>query len=95
MLLNGKDNGANPLPTRANMIRAFDWLLHGCKSDDMRFLFYAGHGDQHLLDNGHSLDEFCESINPLDFIIEGPIYDFELNERWLVRPLPTGAKLFA
>ncbi|PNY27076.1 Metacaspase-1A [Tolypocladium capitatum] len=90
------DNQANPVmqPTRANMIRAMEWLVKDAQPNDALFLHYSGHGGQTEDLDGDEDDGFDEVIYPVDFEKAGHIVDDEIHWR-VVRPLKPGVRLTA
>ncbi|KAF7057383.1 hypothetical protein CFC21_064672 [Triticum aestivum] len=81
-------------PTRANILVAMRWLVHGCSSGDSLVFHFSGHGDQEKDKDGDEQDGQDESICPLDWQLNGAILDDEINEA-IVRPLVQGVRLHA
>uniref|UniRef100_A0A453JZV4 Uncharacterized protein n=1 Tax=Aegilops tauschii subsp. strangulata TaxID=200361 RepID=A0A453JZV4_AEGTS len=81
-------------PTRANILVAMRWLVHGCSSGDSLVFHFSGHGDQEEDKDGDEQDGQDESICPLDWQLNGAIVDDEINEA-IVRPLVQGVRLHA
>lgn len=81
----------NYLPTRANILRACQWLLQGVSKGDVLFFHYSGHGAQVPDRTGMESDGYNETILPMDYR-SGQITDDTL---WgsLVYPLPEGVRL--
>lgn len=81
----------NYLPTRANILRACQWLLQGVAKGDVLFFHYSGHGAQVPDRSGLEADGYNETILPMDYK-SGQITDDAL---WgsLVYPLPDGVRL--
>lgn len=70
------------------------WLVRGCQYGDSLVFHYSGHGSQQRNRNGEEVDNYDETILPLDFKTQGVIVDDEINLT-IVRPLPRGVKLHA
>jgi len=90
------DDSPNPMsqPTRANMIRAMQWLVHNAQPNDSLFFHYSGHGGQTEDVHGDEDDGFDEVIYPVDFKQAGHIVDDDIHDI-LVRPLQPGVRLTA
>jgi hypothetical protein len=88
------DNDSNNMPTRANVIQAFQWLVKGAKSGDSLFLHYSGHGGSVEDTDGDEADGMDETIIPVDYEKAGQIVDDELHAI-LVAGLPEGVRLTA
>jgi len=82
------------VPTRANLLRAMQWLVEGSGSGDSLVFHFSGHGVQKLDLNGDEVDGYNEALCPADFERSGKILDDEINEI-IVRPLGRGVKLHA
>jgi hypothetical protein len=54
-------------PTRANMIRAMEWLVKDARSQDSLFFHYSGHGGQSIDWSSDQDDVYDETICPLDY----------------------------
>jgi hypothetical protein len=90
------DDQKNPAaqPTRANILRAMQWLVTGAQPNDNLFIHYSGHGGQTEDLDGDEEDGMDETIYPVDFKQAGMIVDDEMH--WImVRPLPPGCRLTA
>lgn len=81
-------------PTKKNIIEACKWLVRGAKPGDVFFFSFSGHGAQEKDKMGYEEDGMNETILPLDWEENGEITDDVLN-KIMVRPLPSGSKLFA
>lgn len=81
-------------PTRANILRAMQWLVAGAQPGDVLFFQYSGHGAQVADNSGMESDGYNETICPCDYRDAGQIVDDEI---WLhlVAPLPSGVRLTA
>ncbi|KAG8719285.1 cytochrome c oxidase subunit 1 [Ceratobasidium sp. 395] len=91
---------ASQQPTKQNILDGIEWLVDGCRSEDFRFFYYAGHGVQVQDHNGDEVDGLDEAIVPSDWSTkygskdDGLIIDDYLREH-LVDSLPQGATLMA
>ena len=63
------------LPTRANIIRAMQWLVADAQPNDSLFFHFSGHGGQTEDLDGDEEDGLDETIYPLDFKRTGMIVD--------------------
>ncbi|KAF8340614.1 peptidase C14, caspase domain-containing protein [Cantharellus anzutake] len=90
------DDAANPAqqPTRANMLRAMQWLVGDAHPNDSLFFHFSGHGGQTKDLDGDEEDGYDEVIYPVDFESAGHIVDDELHFV-MVKPLPPGCRLTA
>ncbi|KAF9507138.1 hypothetical protein BS47DRAFT_341716 [Hydnum rufescens UP504] len=88
------DDSSHPaqIPTRANIIRAMQWLVRDAHPDDSLFFHYSGHGGQAKDEDGDEEDGYDETIFPVDFQTSGQIVDDELFFT-MVKPLPAGCRL--
>ncbi|VEU23694.1 DEKNAAC104842 [Brettanomyces naardenensis] len=80
-------------PTRANMIRAMQWLAHSQPGDSL-VLAYSGHGGTETDRDGDEADGLDDCIYPVDFQQSGSLIDDVIHDI-LVRPLPAGCRLTA
>ena len=94
VLTDDRDSPGELQPTKANIMRGFQWLLAGAKQGDVLFFHFSGHGAQQADMSGHEEDGMDETIVPVDFKRSGQITDDEIWNQ-LVWPLPEGAKLTA
>jgi hypothetical protein len=71
------DDQLNPASqhTRANIIRACQWLVAGARPNDSLFLHFSGHGGQTEDLDGEEEDGLDETICPVDFKTSGMIVD--------------------
>eukprot|EP00978_Attheya_sp_CCMP212_P000794 scaffold1654_cov45-Attheya_sp.AAC.2 len=95
VVLTDEDKRNRPyLPTRANILKALQWLVQGVSEGDVLFFHFSGHGAQVPDKTGHEADGYNETILPLDYQSGGQIADDIL---WgsLVFPLPSGVRLTA
>ncbi|KAK0624570.1 caspase domain-containing protein [Bombardia bombarda] len=81
-------------PTKANIIRAMQWLVNNAQPNDALFLHYSGHGGQAADDNGDEEDGHDETIYPVDHETNGHIVD-DLIHSTVVTPLQAGVRLTA
>ncbi|GAA5918649.1 hypothetical protein JCM1841_002292 [Sporobolomyces salmonicolor] len=94
MLLDEPRATAMSIPTKANIIRAMQWLVKDARPNDALFFHYSGHGGQTKDLDGDEDDGYDETIYPLDFKQSGEIVDDEMHAI-MVRPLPQGCRLTA
>ncbi|KAH3666181.1 hypothetical protein OGAPHI_004370 [Ogataea philodendri] len=80
------------VPTKANMIRAMQWLVKDAKPGDSLFFHYSGHGGQEEDQDGDEEDGFDDCIYPVDFQQSGSLIDDVMHDI-MVRPLPAGCRL--
>ncbi|KAK4135943.1 hypothetical protein BT67DRAFT_440823 [Trichocladium antarcticum] len=92
--LAGKHPSEQDLPTKANIIRAMQWLVHGAQPNDALFLHYSGHGGQTEDLDGDEDDGSDEVIYPLDHKQAGHIVDDDIH-LLVVKPLSPGVRLTA
>jgi len=91
MLVDEGARNSNYLPTRANIMRGFQWLVQGVSEGDALFFHFSGHGSQVPDKSGFEEDGLNETILPVDYQ-KGQISDDVI---WssIVYPLPSGVKL--
>lgn len=82
------------IPTRANIIRAMQWLVMDARQNDSLFFHYSGHGGQTEDLDGDEDDGYDEVIYPVDYKQAGHIVDDEMHHI-MVRSLPPGVRLTA
>ncbi|GAA5916235.1 hypothetical protein JCM6882_001117 [Rhodosporidiobolus microsporus] len=82
------------LPTKANILRAMQWLVQGAQPNDALFFHYSGHGGQTADKDGDEADGYDETIYPLDHKQAGVIVDDEMHAI-MVASLPQGCRLTA
>ncbi|EPS95937.1 hypothetical protein FOMPIDRAFT_1053735 [Fomitopsis schrenkii] len=92
VLLTDDQTDPRRIPTRANMIYYFDWLVMGAQPDDSLFLHW--HGGLVPDEDGDEESGYDEVIFPVDHSEAGHIVDDELHDR-LIKPLPHGCRLTA
>jgi len=92
VLLDDEGWPADRRPTKANIVKAMQWLVEGVQTGDALFLHYSGHGGREPAKNPTESCQYHESLVPLDFQEAGLLVDTELFDL-LVKPLPTGARL--
>jgi len=90
------DEMTNPLllPTRANILNAFRWLVQDANPGDSLWFSFSGHGGQTKDLNGDEADGLDETILPLDYKTAGMIIDDDIHAI-LDKGVPAGAKLTA
>ncbi|KAI0594080.1 caspase domain-containing protein [Biscogniauxia sp. FL1348] len=81
-------------PTKANILRAMEWLVSGARPNDALFLHYSGHGGQTEDEDGDEEDGSDEVIYPVDYKQAGHIVDDQLHQV-VVKPLQAGVRLTA
>lgn len=86
------DDGAHNVPSKANMLAAFSWLVTGAGPGDSLFFHYSGHGASVKDDNGDEKDGMDEALCPSDYSTAGFITDDRLFEQ-LILPLKEGVTL--
>lgn len=72
------DDQASPVarPSKANMIRAMQWLVRDAQPNDSLFFHYSGHGGQSVDWSSDQDDIFDETIFPVDFKQSGQIANY-------------------
>ncbi|OJJ60520.1 hypothetical protein ASPSYDRAFT_737834 [Aspergillus sydowii CBS 593.65] len=90
------DDQKNPksVPTKSNIIRAMQWLVHEAQPNDSLFIHFSGHGGRTPDLDGDEEDGFDDVIYPVDYRTAGHIVDDEMHDI-MVRPLQPGARLTA
>jgi len=75
------DDQQNPMsqPTKANLLRAMQWLVKDARPNDSLFFHYSGHGGQTADLDGDEEDGYDEVIYPVDFRQAGHIVDDEMH----------------
>mmetsp|Transcript_118465 Transcript_118465/g.295595 ORF Transcript_118465/g.295595 Transcript_118465/m.295595 type:complete len:514 (+) Transcript_118465:56-1597(+) len=86
------DDGEHDEPTRANIIRGFEWLVEGAQAGDSLFFHYSGHGTSVRDDGDDEEDGKDECLVPVDFQAAGLLRDDDTFKH-LVAPLQEGALL--
>jgi len=76
-------------PTRANMLKGFEWLVANTKEGDKRFFHYSGHGSNLKDKSGEEHDGYDECLCPLDYDTKGPIIDDDVR-KLIIDKLPYG-----
>ncbi|EIE87713.1 hypothetical protein RO3G_12424 [Rhizopus delemar RA 99-880] len=71
------DDQQNPqsIPTKQNMIRAMQWLVHDARPNDSFFFHFSGHGGRMKDYDGDEDDGYDETIYPVDHSVYGQIVD--------------------
>ena len=90
------DDDPSNMPTKANIIAGFKWLVQGAKAGDSLFLHYSGHGgSQKDVDpDTDEVDGCDETLIPVDYETNGVIVDDDIHAM-LVAGLPQGVRLTA
>ncbi|AEO59515.1 hypothetical protein MYCTH_112363 [Thermothelomyces thermophilus ATCC 42464] len=90
------DDQSDPVlqPTKANIIRAMQWLVDGAQPNDALFLHYSGHGGQTEDLDGDEEDGYDEVIYPVDYKTAGHLVDDQIHDL-VVKPLRPGVRLTA
>mmetsp|Transcript_21306 Transcript_21306/g.38941 ORF Transcript_21306/g.38941 Transcript_21306/m.38941 type:complete len:1088 (-) Transcript_21306:25-3288(-) len=88
-----RDDTPNMMPTKANMLQAFQWLTQGASAGDELFLHYSGHGGQQKDKTHEEADGKDETLIPCDFQTSGQITDDQLYAL-LVQALPRGVRMW-
>lgn len=73
-----RDDDANRLPTRANILASMSRLVSMSSPADTLWIHYSGHGTQVRDTNGDEQDKFDECIVPCNYNTAGVITDDEL-----------------
>ncbi|KAH9897479.1 caspase domain-containing protein [Xylariomycetidae sp. FL2044] len=79
-------------PTKANILRAMEWLVANAQPNDSLFLHYSGHGGQTKDEDGDEEDGYDEVIYPVDYKQAGHIVDDQIHHV-VVTPLQPGVRL--
>ncbi|KAI9371296.1 caspase domain-containing protein [Aspergillus egyptiacus] len=90
------DDQQNPksIPTKANILRAMQWLVHDAQPNDSLFIHFSGHGGRTPDLVGDEEDGLDDVIYPVDYRTAGHIIDDEMHDI-MVRPLKPGVRLTA
>ncbi|KAJ5135033.1 uncharacterized protein N7515_004311 [Penicillium bovifimosum] len=90
------DDQTNPLsiPTKANILRAMQWLVKDAQPNDSLFIHFSGHGGRTPDLDGDEEDGFDDVIYPVDYRVAGHIVDDDMHAI-MVRPLRPGVRLTA
>ena len=84
----------NDSPTKSNILKGLNWLVHNVVPGDVLFFHFSGHGAQVPDKTGMESDGFNETILPVDYNRSGQIVDDELWGR-LIYKIPNGVRLTA
>mmetsp|Transcript_125164 Transcript_125164/g.227676 ORF Transcript_125164/g.227676 Transcript_125164/m.227676 type:complete len:1266 (-) Transcript_125164:175-3972(-) len=93
MICQLRDDQPNMMPTKANIMKALQWLCQGAANGDELFLHYSGHGGQQKDLKGDEADGKDETLIPCDFQQAGQITDDELH-RVLLGDMPKGVRMW-
>ncbi|KAJ5626277.1 hypothetical protein N7510_002586 [Penicillium lagena] len=90
------DDQRNPMsiPTKANIIRAMQWLVRDAQPHDSLFVHFSGHGGRTPDLDGDEDDGYDDVIYPVDYRVAGHIVDDDMHAI-MVRPLRPGVRLTA
>ncbi|KAJ3274174.1 hypothetical protein HDV01_003457 [Terramyces sp. JEL0728] len=88
------DQSGESLPTRANIIASFKWLVEGAQPGDSFFLHFSGQSAAVKDQDGDEQNGKDDAICPVDHATAGLILDDEMNTL-LVQSLPVGSRLAA
>lgn len=88
------DDNPEHMPTRENILNAFQWLREDCQPGDSLILHYSGHGGTQADEAGDEVDGMDSTLCPVDYAENGIIVDDEVHNV-LVRGLPKGVRLTA
>eukprot|EP00429_Kryptoperidinium_foliaceum_P073114 CAMPEP_0176220004 /NCGR_PEP_ID=MMETSP0121_2-20121125/19000_1 /TAXON_ID=160619 /ORGANISM="Kryptoperidinium foliaceum, Strain CCMP 1326" /LENGTH=498 /DNA_ID=CAMNT_0017559183 /DNA_START=23 /DNA_END=1519 /DNA_ORIENTATION=- len=95
MLLTEDQDDDSKLPTKANMIAGFEWLMDGAEAGDEIFFQYSGHGSQCPDRGGGEPDGKNECLCPLD-CQDGPWPEHVILDNYIYKTfcedLPDGVK---
>lgn len=82
------------VPTKANILRAMNWLVSDARPNDSLVFHFSGHGGLQKNTTGDEESGYDSCIYPVDFKQAGSIID-DVIHNILVKPLPAGARLTA
>ncbi|KAE8147824.1 peptidase C14, caspase domain-containing protein [Aspergillus avenaceus] len=90
------DDQQNPMshPTKANILRAMQWLVKDAQPNDSLFIHFSGHGGRTPDLDGDEEDGYDDVIYPVDYRTAGHIVDDDMHDI-MVRPLQPGVRLTA
>ncbi|KAJ3091114.1 Ca(2+)-dependent cysteine protease [Quaeritorhiza haematococci] len=95
MVLTDEHKDTKKLPTKANMLAGFSWLVKDAQPGDSLYLHFSGHGSQQEEDgDDYEADGMDDTLVPLDYLTAGQIIDDDINAL-LVKSLPAGVRLTA
>lgn len=94
VMLNDDTTDPVRVPTKANMLRAMQWLVKDARPNDALFFHYSGHGGQTEDLDGDEEDGMDDVIYPVDFQMAGHIVDDDMHAI-MVSPLQPGVRLTA
>jgi hypothetical protein len=83
------DDGNHTIPTRANILKAYENLAQSSRAGDTCFCHYSGHGGKLRDENGDEDDGYDETLVPVDYVTAGQIRDDDLFQA-LVSRMPQG-----
>jgi len=88
-----RDDRADCMPTKENIMKALRWLVEGASLGDEMFLHYSGHSGQLEDRRGEESEGKDDTLLPCDFQQAGQITDDELYAA-VVHGLPKGCRLW-
>jgi hypothetical protein len=94
ILLTDEDRYSKTLPTRQNILKAFDWLFVDVAEGDNLFIHYSGHGGTVRDPKRIERDGKNETLCPCDYEKSGEIIDDVLNVALVKRAVEGGVNLF-
>ena len=86
------DDGKYGMPTRDNILQAYQNLVAASQSGDAAFCHYSGHGGRVRDDGDDETDGYDETLVPVDYSSAGQIRDDDLYTN-LVGTMPSGVTL--
>ncbi|KAK1148735.1 Ca(2+)-dependent cysteine protease [Aspergillus melleus] len=94
VILTDDQKNAMSVPTKANILRAMQWLVKDAQPNDSLFVHFSGHGGRTPDLDGDEEDGYDDVIYPLDYRTAGHIVDDDMHAI-MVRPLRPGVRLTA
>ncbi|GMM37025.1 hypothetical protein DASC09_043500 [Saccharomycopsis crataegensis] len=94
VILTDDQSSAARRPTKANILRAMQWLVKDARPHDSLFFHFSGHGGVTEDLDGDEEDGFDNTIYPIDFTTNGQIVDDVMHDI-MVKSLPAGCRLTA
>lgn len=88
VILTDDQSNAVLQPTKANILRAMEWLVKDARPNDSLFLHFSGHGGQTRDLDGDEEDGQDETIYPVDFKQAGHIVDDQIHAICVARLQP-------
>lgn len=94
VILTDDNRDSLSVPTRANILKACQWLVRNAQPNDSLFFHFSGHGGRTEDLDGDETDGYDDVIYPVDYTKAGFIVDDDLHNI-LVKPLLPGVRLTA